>query len=158
MPGNGHNSPLDLNSTVPDNNQDETQEELQAVHKKLSDLTREDGILVSLTKQQLSLLQQMLHSPDDGDKFTKIALTLDFESEDERRKVVAAFYEAVRLGMNTDWNISDALSRCATNRKNSHRTSRVGFIGETLSHSKFTSNVPRGKESGSSNPRSPLSG
>jgi hypothetical protein len=136
--------------------EEETQEQLKGVFKNLSDLAREDGTLVRMTKQQLSLLQQALHSPDDGDSFTKVALILDFETEEERRKVVDAYYEAKRLGMDTAWNIADALSRCATNRKNSHRTNRLGWIGETLSHQKFTSNQPAGKKDGT-NPRSPIS-
>jgi len=153
---NGHgNTPI-----PPADDGNETPEEIQVAIKNLGQLGgRQDGTLVSMSKQQLSLLQQALHSPDTGaetDSFIRLALILDFSSEEERRKVVDAYYEAVRLGMDTKWNIGDALSRCATNRPNSHHTNRLGWIGETLSHQKFTTNSSAGGKNGATNPRSPI--
>jgi hypothetical protein len=141
----------------PEGEDTETVEELQSAHKKLSNLAGVDGVLVSLTKQDLSLLKQMLHAPDSGDAFIRIVQTCDFLDEDERSKELDAFYEAVRLGMSTDYNIAHATSCASINRKGAHQNSRVAALLDALSHTKYTSNQPKGGTSGSSNPRSPLS-
>jgi len=98
------------------------------------------GSVIGFSKEQLSLMKMLLHPPDDGDSFIQIVLTLEFENDEERRLVVDAYYEADRLGMDTQWNIADALSRCAVNGKKTRQTSRAAQIMDTLSHSKFTSN------------------
>jgi len=142
---------------VEDSGDNETLEELQKSYKRLSDLKGQDGVLVSLTKQDLSLLKQMLHAPDGGDDFIKIVQICDFIDEEERNKELDAFYEAVRLGMDTKYNIAHATSCASINRKGAHNNSRVAALLDALSHTKYTSNQPKGGDRGSSNPRSPLS-
>jgi len=135
---------------------EESPAELAAIHKKLSELKGEDGQVVSLTPQQLGILKQLLHPPDKYNNMTEILLICDFLSEEEADDELAAFYEAKRLGMDTQFNIDHALSRAAINRKG-HRTSRAALIMDTMSHQKYTSNTPGGKREHSGNPRSPLS-
>lgn len=136
--------------------EEESQEQLQAVYKKLSDLKREDGVLVTLTKQDLSLLKTLIHAPEREDDFIRIALICDFLDEDEANRELEAFYEAQRLGMDTNYNIAHALSRAAVNRKGGHTSSRVAMLLDTMSHQKFTTNQPRQKYGNYTNPRSPL--
>jgi hypothetical protein len=136
----------------------ETEEELSTVHKTLQQLKGADGVLVSLTKQDLGLLKQMLHSPEAaGDDFTRIVLICDFLDDDEANNELDAFWEAKRLGMDTNYNVDHALSRAAINRRGAHRNSRVAALMDTMSHQKYTSNTPKGGGGGSQNPRSPLS-
>jgi hypothetical protein len=136
---------------------EETVEELESVHLKLNNLAAQNGSLTSLTKQDISLLKQMLHTPEASDDFIRITLICDFLDETEANNELEAFYEAERLGMNTKYNIAHALSRAAINRKGSHRSSRVATLLDALSHQKYTTNQPRGSGNGSTNPRSPLS-
>lgn len=136
---------------------EESQETLNAAFKKLRDLKREDGVLVSLTKQDISLLKQMIHAPDTSDEFIKIALICDFLDDEEANRELDAFYEAIRLGMDTKYNIAHALSRAAINRRGSHSSSRVAMLLDTLSHQKFTSNAPKARGgTGGTSSRSPL--
>jgi hypothetical protein len=135
----------------------ETQAQLQAVKLKLGDLTRADSPILSFSKQELGLLHKLITAPDKSDDFTKIVEICDFLSEDEANDELFAFYEAVRLGMDTAFNIAHALSRSSINRKGGHRSSRAAMLMDTLSHQKFTSNAPRSKGSGNTNPRSPIS-
>lgn len=137
--------------------EEQSLEEVKAVHLKLSELKGKDGQLTTLTKQDLTLLKQMLHSPESKDEFTRIVLICDFLDEDERNRELDAFWEAVRLGMDRDYNIDHALSCSAINRKGAHRNSRVAALLDALSHQKYTSNTPKGGGDGSRNPRSPLS-
>lgn len=145
---NGHDTAEAVSDTA-------TDEEIKAVQKKLGDLTRGESPLLSMTKNDISLLKQMLHAPDNSDDFTRIVQICDFLDEDEANRELEAFYEAVRLGMNTQYNISHALSRSSINRKGAHRNSRVAALLDALSHQKFTSNAPR-SANGSKNPNSPL--
>jgi hypothetical protein len=132
-------------------------EEMQAINKRFSQIRRDDGAIISATKQDVTLMKQMIHPPDKADEFIRILGICDFISEDEANCELDAFYEAIRLGMSTEYNIAHALSRASVNRKGAHHNSRVASLLDALSHQKITSNMPRGKESGSTNPRSPLS-
>jgi len=79
-------------------------------------------------------------------------------AEEERRKVVDAYYEAKRLGMETQWNVADALSRCALNGRKARQTSLAAQIMDTLSHQKFTQNGTGARKPITSNPRGMLDG
>lgn len=148
--GNGHRELTALEET-------ETPEELEAVHKKLSDLIRPDGQLISMSKEQLGLLKQFIHAPEsEFDSFISMVMIMDFTSEEERQDVVNAYYEAKSLGMDTKWNMADALSRAATNRKGAHVNSRVATIGDIMSHQKQTINSGGKQKSGYVHPNSPL--
>lgn len=144
--GNGHN-PIE----------DETPEQLEAVRIKLSSISRGNGQLTTLTKQEVGLLHKMLNPPDKGDDFIRICQICDFLDDEEANRELEAYYEAVRLGMDTNYNIAHALSRVAINRKGSNKSNRVAALLDALSHQKYTSNQPRSKD-GNSNPssRSPI--
>lgn len=135
---------------------DETDPELDTALKKLNELNRPGSPIISMSKQDVTLLKQMLHAPDTGDEFTKIVMICDFLDEDERNRELDAFWEAKRLGMDTNYNIDHALSCASINRKGAHRNSRVAALLDSLSHQKITSNMPKGKESSGRNPNSPL--
>ena len=150
LDGDGHGDAEVVGTEV------ETPEQVQAAYKKLADLKRDDGVLVRLGKQELGLLKQMLHAPEENtDDFIKICMICDFLDEDEANRELDAFYEADRLGMSIKYNIAHALSRVAINRKGAHHNSRVATLGDILSHQKITSNTPSGKGN-YVNPRSPL--
>lgn len=154
LDGNGHG---DVAETV--ETEEETQDQLQAARIKLDSLTRNDGVLVSLTKQDLSLLKTVIHSPEVSqmDDFIKISLICDFLDDEEADRELNAFHEAVRYGMDTKFNIGHALSRAATNSKGRHNNSRIAMVLDSLHHQKFTSNQPRGHNANATtNPRSPL--
>ena len=139
----------------------ETTEELQAALKKLSDLPRADGQLVTFSKQQIGLLMQLVHVPEQMDA-ARTYLTLlpsaDFVSVDEMWAHLNAFDEAVYWGLDLWQNVRYLQALLACNRKGSHQSSRAANIMETMSHQKFTSNVSgKGHHSNAgSNPRSPL--
>lgn len=136
----------------------ETEDEAKEVEKTLDGLIKKSGF--SFSRQELGILKQLLHSPEAAhDSFIDIMLILDFETEEERQKVVRAYDEAVHWGMDLNMNIRDALSRAATNRRGGHRNSRAAFIGDVMSHRTLTTNI-QGKKHGysnNSNARSPLS-
>lgn len=119
---------------------DDTEWMTPEIRQKLRENGVGIGSVIGFSKEQMSLMKMLLHPPDDGDAFIQVVLTLEFESDEERREVVDAYYEAARLGMSTQWNIADALSRCAVNGRKNSQTSRAAQIMDTLSHSKFTSN------------------
>ncbi len=147
--GDGEGSTTELAET-------EDQGTLNAAYKKLSELRGEDGVVVSLTKQELGILKQLIHAPERTASLTDILLICDFLTEEEADDELEAYYEAKRLGMDMQFNIDHALSRAAVNRKG-HRSSRAAMVMDAMSHQRFTSNVPKGKYDKSSNPRGPLS-
>lgn len=131
-------------------------EDLNAVRIKLSEITRGTGQLLSLKKTDVALLKSFTNPPEKSDEFIRIIQICDFIDEDEANRELDAFYEAVELGMSTEYNIAHALSRPSINRKGAHRNSRVASILDALSHQKFTSNMPKGDSSGHSNKNSPI--
>jgi hypothetical protein len=145
-----------LNGTDTPDAVEET-EDLEVIRKNLSDLKRGDSPTLSLSKQDISLLKQLLHAPENADAFIKIIQICDFLDEEEANRELDAFYEADRLGMNTNYNIAHALSRSSINRKGAHNTSRIGALLDTLSHQKFTTNQPKGSGNGNKNSNSPIS-
>jgi hypothetical protein len=145
---NGHKSEEALEGTASD-------EDLEVVKKKLSDLTRGESPLISLSKTDIPLLKSMLQHPDKVDSFTQIVQICDFLDEGERNRELNAYYESIRLGMDPSMNIAHALSCASINRKGAHVNSRVAALLDSLSHQKITSNMPQGSRSGSK-PNSPL--
>lgn len=144
--GNGHGSTSEIA---------ETEEELKVIRKKMDEVARGSSPILSLSKQDIGLLKQLIHSPEKSDEFIRIVQICDFLDEDERNRELEAYYEAVRLGMSTEYNIAHALSCASINRKGAHRNSRVAALLDALSHQKITSNTPKGNN-GNSNAKSPL--
>lgn len=117
--------------------------ELDAALQNLSDIAGRNGSVATLSSKEISLLRQMIgSSAEKSDDFIRIVQICDFLDEEEANNEIAAYYEAVRLGMSTEFNIAHALSRASINRKENHRNSRVAALLDALSHQKFTSNQP----------------
>jgi hypothetical protein len=146
--GNGHDPEAPESS--------ESNEELGIIRKKLNDFKRGDAPILSFSKQQIGLLNKFVNPPEQSDDFVRIVQICDFLDEDERNRELEAYYEAVRLGMSTSYNVAHALSCASINRKGAHRNSRVASILDALSHQKLTSNVPRGNNANTSGKSSPI--
>lgn len=147
LEGNGH-SEEDVH---------ETQEQLNTAYKKLSDFTRPDGVLVSLSPQQLSLLQKMLSTGTEEYREQQMWRMCDFMDEEEALDHVAAYYEAKELGMDTGPNVAYMFALCSTNRKG-NKTNLMAMLTDTLQHVKYTDTTKRGKNAAGYSPRSPISG
>lgn len=146
---NGHDTPEALEET-------ESQEVLNGAFKRLSDLSRGDGVLTSMTKADMSLLKSLACSPPNTeDRFTQALRNANFTDEKEMQKHIRAYAEAIRLGMDTELNIQMVEGLRGTNRKNGFKSNLIGSLLDSLSHQKYTANVPRA-DKGSNNPRSPL--
>lgn len=157
MKGNGAGVAERLEETAEmGEGQEETQEQLQTAYLKLKNLTRPDGSLVTLSRQELGLLHKMLTAPEQF-REEQVFLIADFLDEDEALDHVAAFYEAKDLGMDTSFNVAFMFALAASNRKGG-KSNRVAMLLDALSHQKFTSNVKNKKGDGYVSPASPLSG
>ena len=129
---------------------------VKGVIKDLDDFKRGDGILVRGTKEQLSLLNKMIASPDDTlDRFTSALSRANFIDDLEMRRHINAYSEAVELGMSTEFNIQMLEGLRGTNRKGGFKSNLIAALLDGLSHQKYTANVPRQKD-GSTNTRSPI--
>ena len=139
--------------------EEETQEQLEAVHKKLSDLSRGNGQLVTMTKQELSLLQKILTPGTEDDDFINAWRSVSFKDEDEAFDHVAAYQEAKDLGMDTKFNIRYMYSLCSANRKGNFVNNLLSLLSDTLQNGKWANaENSRKRQNASYNPRSPLSG
>jgi hypothetical protein len=124
--------------------------------KDLDNFKRGDGILVRGTKEQLSLLNKMLASPDNTeDRFTSALSRANFIDDQEMKIHINAYAEAVELGMTTEFNIQMLEGLRGTNRKGGFKSNLVAALLDGLSHQKYTSNTP-GVKSGGTNSRSPI--
>lgn len=134
----------------------ESMEQLNVARLNLDKLKREDGVMVQMGKQELSLLQKMLTAPESV-KDMQVFLIADFMDEEEALDHVAAYFEAKELGMDTNFNIAFMFALCATNRKGG-KSNRVAMLLDSLQHVKYTTNTNSGKKGdGYYNPRSPIS-
>jgi hypothetical protein len=136
----------------------ETQEQLEAVHKKLSELSRGDGVLVTLGKQELSLLQKMLSTGTEEYRESQMWRMCSFLDQEEALDHIAAYYEAKELGMDTTFNISYAFALCSANRKGNFANNLISLLTDTLQNGKWANAENRKKNNDRFNPRSPLAG
>lgn len=134
--------------------EEETQEQLDTAFKRLSDLTKGDASMVTMSKQDMSLMKQILTAASEEYKEQIMWRMCDFVDEDEALDQVAAYYEAKDLGMDTDFNVAFIFALVSANRK-TNKTNLMSQILDTLQHAKFAPNM-KGKSNGH-NPRSPLS-
>ena len=134
----------------------ESQEQLQGAFKKLTDLARGDGSLVSMTKQDLSLMQWMLRAVSEEYKEQAMWRMCDFCDEEEALDHVAAYYEAKDLGMDTGFNVAFMFALCSANRKGS-KNNLMAQLMDTMQHGKWIDTNKKGKDYGNKSPRSPLS-
>ena len=83
----------------------ETRDQLEGAFKKLTDLAGGGTSMVTMTKQDLSLMKQILTAVSEEYKEQVMWRMCDFLDEDEALDHVAAFYEAKDLGMDTSFNV-----------------------------------------------------
>ncbi len=134
--GNGHAETEQLEDTV-----QESPDQLKAAYKKLDDLRRGDGQLISMSKEHLGVIAQTLHIPGSIDEYRQILIITEFLDDEEARDFVAAIWECKRYGMDIGPVIDEAIARCSVNRKGV-RSNRVAQLLDAFSHTKITSNVP----------------
>ena len=148
-------TPLDLDrGKNGDEPGDETQEQLDGSFKNLQSLTRGDGSLVSVSKQDLSLLKQILSAATEEYKEQIMWRMCDFIDEDEALDHVAAYYEAKDLGMDTSFNVAFMFALVSANRRTTH-SNLIGQLIDAVQHGKWAPNVTKGGGNGHSS-RSPL--
>lgn len=135
--------------------EEETQDQLTAAYKTLKGLTGGDASMVSMSKDSLSLMKQILTSASEEYKEQTMWRMCDFCDEDEALDHVAAYYEAKDLGMDTSFNVAFMFALVSANRK-TNKTNLMSQILDTVQHGKWAPNMKRGKDNGY-NPRSPLS-
>ena len=136
--------------------QEESPEQIEAVMKKLSTLHRGDGSVVSMTRQELGLLQTILRSATEQYKEEIFWRMVDFMDQEEALDHVAAFYEAKELGMDTGFNVAYVFALCSVNRRGP-RNNLTAMIMDTMQFGQHarSGNNTKGKDA-TKNPRSPL--
>ncbi len=149
---------LDVTERLEEGNghQEESQEQLEGVLKKLSSLHRGDGSVVSMSKQELGLLQTILRSSTEKYREEIFWRMVDFIDQDEALDHVAAFYEAKELGMDTTFNVSFVFALCSVNRKGV-RNNLSAMIMDTIQFGQHARNGynQKGRDA-SKNRRSPI--
>lgn len=135
--------------------EEESQEQLNAAYKTLDGLISE-GSLTSITKQDLSLLKQILAASTEEYREHTMWRMCDFLDEDEAYDHVAAYYEAKDLGMDTGFNVAYTFALCSTNRKGI-KNNLIAQMLDTLQHGKWAQSGVKGRSNGDKSPRSPLS-
>ena len=146
---------LDIKGNGHQGIEEESPEQLQTAYKKLIELKRSDGSLVTLGKQELSLLQKILSTGSEEYREQQFWRMCSFLDEEEALDHVAAFYEAKELGMDTGFNVAYAFALCSANRR-VNMTNLLAQLMDTLQHGKWA-NAPQGnKKHEYTNPRSPL--
>lgn len=142
----------------PDGHEDaevETQGQLDTAFKKLSELSGDGTSMVTMSKQDLSLMKQILTAASEEYKEQIMWRMCDFIDEDEALDHVAAYYEAKDLGMDTGFNVAFVFALVSSNR-NTNKSNLISQILGALQYSKWAPSSQKGKTNGH-NPRSPLS-
>ncbi len=139
----GHDSP-----------EEESQEQIDGVVKKLSALTGDGASMASMSKQDLSLMKQILTAASEEYKEQIMWRMCDFVDEDEALDHVAAYYEAKDLGMDTGFNVAFIFALVSSNRK-TNKCNLIAQILDAMQHGKWIPQFKKGQGNGH-NPRSPL--
>jgi len=135
--------------------EDESQEQIESAFKDLSALVGKEGTsMVTLSKQDMSLLKHILTAASEEYKEQIMWRLCDFIDEDEGMDHVNAYFEAKDLGMSTDYNIAITFSLVSSNRK-TNKSNLMAQIMDTVQHGKWAPNFSKGKSNGH-NPRSPI--
>ena len=132
----------------------ETQEQLDSAYKKLKDLAGGGTSMVTMTKQDLSLMKQILTAASEEYKEQIMWRMCDFVDEDEALDHVAAYYEAKDLGMDTGFNVAFMFALVSANRK-TNKSNLIAQILDAMQHGKWIPQFKKGQGNGH-NPRSPL--
>lgn len=142
--------------TITTDPEEESQEQLDRIAATLSLEELASGSIVTITKQELSLLQKMLSTATEEYKEQTMWRMASFMDEDEAHDHVAAYFEAKELGMDTNYNVALMFSLCSVNRSRSFTTNLIAQLTGTLTNAKFHQPMKGRSDYGSSNPRSPL--
>lgn len=136
----------------------EENERIASARAKVESWRKEDPAISNLGMGELSLLKQMLAAPEEYHR-QQFFLICEFLNREDALDHVAAYYEAVELGMDTGFNVAYMFACAASNEKGQVRSSRVAALLDSLSHFRYTANTPKDekKRTGGSE-RSPLSG
>ena len=134
---------------------EDDQETINSAYKAIKDLKRNDGQLVTLTKQEMGLLHKLLQAATEEYREQAMWRMVDFLDDDEALNHVSAYYEASELGMDTKFNVAFMFALCSVSRKGA-RNNLMAQIFDTLSHQKYTANLPKEKSGNYVNPRSPI--
>ena len=137
-----------------DGHGEESQEQLQTAYKKLQDLAGGGASMVTFSKQDMSLMKQILTAVSEEYKEQIMWRMCDFVDEDEALDHVAAYFEAKDLGMDTDFNVAFMFALVSANRK-TNKSNLISQILDTMQHAKWVPNFKKGQGNGH-NPRSPL--
>jgi len=133
--------------------EDESQEQLDNVFKKLSALGDGETSLASMSKQDLSLMKQILSASEEHRK-EAIWRMCDFVDADEALDHVAAYYEAYELGMDIGFNVSFIFALVSANRK-TNKSNLISQLLGALQMGKWAPQTQKGRTNGHSS-RSPL--
>jgi len=136
--------------------EEESQEQLQAVYKTLKELKGPNGQLVSMGKQDLALLKQILSANTEEYREQMFWRMVSFVDEDEAHNHVAAFYEAQELGMDTKFNVAYLFAMCSVNRKGNFTSNLITQLTDTMQMAKHAYPPNKKGNYGNGNPRSPI--
>ena len=132
----------------------EGQEQLAGAFKRLSELSDGSASMVTFSKQDMSLMKQILTAVSEEYKEQVMWRMCDFVDEDEALDHVAAYFEAKDLGMDTDFNVAFMFALVSANRK-TNKSNLISQILDAMQHGKWAPNLKKGQGNGH-NPRSPL--
>lgn len=141
-----------LNPDGHDDPEEETQEQLDSALKNLKDLGGTS--LASLSKQDLSLMKQMLATTSEEYRELIFFRALDFIDTDEALDHVAAYFEAKELGMDTSFNVAFMFAMVSVNDKNNKTNLMAQLLG-ALHPFKTAGSQTKWRGNGH-NPRSPI--
>jgi len=133
----------------------EDQEQLALAYKNLDSLVQGDASMVTMSKQDMSLMKQILTAASEEYKEQIMWRMCDFVDEDEALDHVAAYYEAKELGMDTGFNVAFMFALVSANRK-TNKTNLMSQILDSMQHAKWSPGANKGKANGNNNPRSPI--
>jgi hypothetical protein len=137
--------------------EEETQEQLNNAYKNLTDLMGSGSgtSMVTMSKQDMSLMKQILTSASEAYKEQVMWRLCDFLDEEEALDHVNAFYEAKDLGMDTGYNVAYMYALVSANRK-TNKTNLMSQVLDALQYSKWSKGNTKGSNDGNKNPRSPI--
>ena len=128
--------------------EEESEEQLTNVKKSLEDLLGGgDASMASITKQDLSLMKQILTTASEEYKEQTMWRMCSFVDEDEALDHVAAFYEAKELGMDTGFNVAFMFALVSSNRK-TNNSNLIAQLLDATQHGKWAPNFMKGKNNG----------
>lgn len=115
-----------------DNHKDE-QALIEAARARVSSLQGEGNAITNAALNELGLMKSMLSAGSYAEIEKHVFWRMcSFEDEEEAYIHVAAYQEAIDLGMSTDWNVANLFALSSANRKIG-RTSLTNSILDALS-------------------------